>query len=78
MHDFSPLFGVFYALIPCGMEFSREFNFGFWMFRVSQEQIFENLDFRLYSCLKVTKTGTHMVVFVTFFVTNFIEIQQFK
>ena len=68
--DFSPLFGVLYVLIPCGMEFSRDFTFGFWIFRVSQKQIFASLDFRLYSYLKVTKTGTHMIVFVTFFVTN--------
>ena len=53
-------------------------------------KIFADLDFRLLKLvgiifrgfhvqyLKVTKNGSHLVVFVTLFATNFIEVQQYK
>ena len=68
----------------CGSLISRVLDFsGF------ARKIFANLDFRLYSWeyffhgfhvqyLKVTKNGSHLVVFVTPFATNFIEVQQCK
>jgi len=58
---------------------------GFWIFQVSREQNCEfgfqtrNTFSRIFcTVLASNKNGSHMVVFVTLFATNFLEVQQCK
>ena len=56
---------------------------GFWIFQASREEfsrIWISDFFRGFHVqyLKVTKNGSHLVVFVTLFATNFVEVQQYK
>ena len=66
-----------HLLKPCGRRFLWEFNFadfGFFRFR---EKNFRDFHVQYF---KVTKNGSHLVVFVTLFATNnyCIEVQQCK
>lgn len=75
--------------LPCGMNFSREFEFADFEVFEFRGNIFSRIwisnftrgnSFTLISCmvLESNKNGRHMVVFFTLFATNFIEIQQCK
>lgn len=75
--------------LPCGMNFSREFDFADFEVFEFRGNIFSRIwtsnftrgnSFTLISCmvLESNKNGIHMVVFFTLFATNFIEIQQCK
>ena len=72
--------------LPCDGEFFVGVKFwGFWIFQVSQEKIVNLISdcIRWNSFLRMSctvferyKNGSHIVVFVTLFATNFIEVQQ--
>ena len=76
-----------FTIYPSGGKIFVEVQFrGFWIFQVSREQNCEfgfqtrrNNFSRIFCTLfESNKNGSHMVVFVTLFATNFIEVRRCK
>ena len=80
MHDKHNRSQLAHLLKPCGRRFLWEFNFADYGFSGFARKIFSNFSWNNFSRSSCTcsKNRSHLVVFVTLFATDFIEVKQCK